>query len=81
MHSEAGRWHPSDGRRLTEVVASTAARVEARLNELKAEVAQLRGFVETVASQNGRVVVNAAAAEGILNDLIAEALKVLAEID
>jgi len=75
MNSEAGRWwHPPV------VVASTAARVEARLNELKAENAKLRGFVETVASQNRLVVVNAVAAEGILNDLIAEALEVLAEV-
>tara|TARA_B110001454_G_scaffold156720_1_gene145978 strand:+ start:197 stop:385 length:189 start_codon:yes stop_codon:yes gene_type:complete len=61
-------------------MTALAARVEARLNELKAENAKLRGFVETVASQNRLVVVNAVAAEGILNDLIAEALEVLAEV-
>ena len=71
MHSDG------QGRRLTEVVASTAARVEARLNELKAENAKLRGFVETVASQNRL----AGFDDGwILNDLIDEALEVLVEI-
>ena len=60
---------------------SGRSRLEARLNDLKAENAKLRGFAECVASQNRRVVVNAVAAEGILNDLIAEALEVLAEVD
>jgi hypothetical protein len=53
---------------------ATAARVEARLNELKAENAELRGFVETVASHS-------AAPGSWMKRLIDEANELLAKID
>lgn len=54
--------------------ASTAVRVEARLNELKAENAKLRGLVEHLASQS--------AAPGSWMSLFVErANELLAEID
>jgi hypothetical protein len=53
---------------------STAARVEARLNALKAENAKFRGFVECVASQS----LDTADGSWILKDLVEEALAILA---
>ena len=64
---------------------STAARVEARLNELKAEIAKLRGFVETVASQSAAPytspAANLASMGSWMQRLVDEALELLAEID
>jgi hypothetical protein len=52
---------------------STAARVEARLNALKAENAKFRGFVECVASQS-----HGQGHPDVFRDLINEALAILA---
>ena len=59
---------------MTNTPMSTASRVEARLNELKAEIAKLRGFVETVASQS-------AAPGSWMARLNVDARELLAEID
>jgi hypothetical protein len=56
---------------------SGRSRLEARLNDLKAENAKLRGFAECVASQS----LDTADGSWILKDLVDEALGLLAEID